>query len=276
MANRGPVIRPDFPGDPDPSVSFDQEAFDFAIRAHGVNFVHFRGMRSPGGLVDKYDSRRPNEDHLGSSNGFYYTKAGTFSGIMTGNGKSQDQTAQGLLDVARCQMTAPRFYDCGKPIFFAPFDRLYLSESSVLVVHWQLVEAHSTGYDRLRFPAEEVQDLVDADGRIYSLGDYEICHKGQIHWIGQNRPGSDPETGKGRVYSIRFLYRPYWYIERMVHEIRVAQQENPYTGERSIVRMPQAVSLQREFVFENEDQDTQAPQSLRKMPAPEDGQFGPR
>jgi hypothetical protein len=261
---------------PEGSVAFDQDAFDEAIRAHGVQFIHYRGMRSPGGLVDKYDSRRPEEDHVGGSNGFVYTKAGQFTGLMIGNSKNQKGTPQGLLDMANCQMTSPKTYDCGKLIYLAPFDRLYLAETSVLVVHWQLVEPHPTGTDKLRFQAIEVQDLIDSDGVRYTTSDYCVTHNGQIKWLTQKRPGMNPDTGKGKVYTVRYLYRPYWYIDRLVHEIRMTQQENPLTGERTTIRMPQTASLQREYVFENEEQDSQLPDSPRQAPVPEDGQFGPR
>lgn len=272
--DRGPVHVNQFPSG---SVAFDIDAFQALIYAHGVQLVHYRAMRSPGGLIDKYDSRRPNEDHLGSSNGFLYTKGGNFTGLFMGNNKDSRNTEQGLLDSANAQMTSSLTYDCGKAIYLAPFDRIYLSEPSVLVTHWQLVEHHVTCQDRLRFPVAEVVDLVDSDGRSFGSDSYTL-QNGQIVWCPQKSPGIDPETGKGRIYAIRYLYRPYWYVERMIHEIRVAQQQNVLTGDRTTGRMPQQVSLQREYVFENEDKDENAPNpnSPRQVPSPEDGSFGQR
>jgi hypothetical protein len=41
--------------------------------------------------------------------------------------------------------------------------------------------------------------------------------------------------------------------------VRVAQAADPLTGERKVQRMPQALTLQREYVFEKNDNDEQAP-----------------
>ena len=51
------------------SVSFDPDAFDDALRAQGVQYVHWRAMRCPVGLTDRYSERRVHDDHSGCSNG---------------------------------------------------------------------------------------------------------------------------------------------------------------------------------------------------------------
>jgi hypothetical protein len=67
---RGPIAQNQFnPG----SVAFDLDAFDELIAAHGVELVHWRAMPNPAGLVDRFDSRRPGEDHVAASNGMVYT-----------------------------------------------------------------------------------------------------------------------------------------------------------------------------------------------------------
>jgi hypothetical protein len=275
---------------PGVSVAFDADAFDDAIRAHGVEFVHYRGMRNPAGMVEKFDSRRPGEDHVGASNGLVYTRAGHFIALLTSNSKDLRAAADGQMDDARAQMTPTRFYEpaeAGEPscecqpelIYLSPMDRLYLRDETVMVISQQLVEAHRTGLDRLRFPAIKVQDLMDADGHRYQQGVDFLVEDGNIRWTGANRPGLDDATGewRGKVYGIRYLYRPFWYVERMVHEIRVAQGTNG-SGERITQSMPQSVFVVREHVFRNEKQDEKAPDpdSPRQVAAPTDGGFGPR
>ena len=259
------------------SVTFDVEQFDAAIQDHGPRMLHYRAMRSPGGLVDKYDSRRPGEDHIGASNGMVYTKAGYFQCLFTSNNKDT-KTQESLLDSANAQITPTRFYECGKPVYLAPFDRLYLAEDSLLVTNWQLVEAHSSGRDRLKFQAVEVQDLIDANGFSYTSGSDFCVEGGQIVWSGQRRPGVDPETGKGRIYSVRYLYRPYFYIVNLGHDIRFTQQEDVMTGVKTTVRLPQQAYIQREYVFENTDVDDQSkiPNDPRQVQGPADGSFGAR
>lgn len=264
---------------PNNHVSFDVDAFDQAIRSQGVTFVHWRAMRCPVGMIDQYDSRRPHDDHSGCSNGFIYTVAGKITCLFTGNGTGSNPMEMGIMDGSTVSVTLPRFYDGGQDaVYIAPYDRLYLDEDRITVVNWQLFEAHASGRDKLNFPVAKVQDLLDSRNSRYQEGaDFEV-QGGQIVWTGSNRPGLDLETGKGRVCAIRYLYRPYWYVKQLVHEVRVSQAENPYTGERQIQRMPQAIVLQREYVFEKEDKDAQAPDpnSPRQVKSPLDGIFGPR
>lgn len=80
------------------AVSFDAEGFDQAIKSQGVDFVHYAGMKSPVGFTDKYDTRKPNQDHIGASNGFIYTKMGEFIGVFIGNTLNKNWKDSGLLD----------------------------------------------------------------------------------------------------------------------------------------------------------------------------------
>ena len=260
---------------PDEGISFDVDAFDNLLRSQGVTFIHWRAMRCPVGLVDEHDVRRPHEDHEGCSNGFLYTPAGEVTALFAGNSTKTTATETGLIDGSTVSVTLPRFYDDkeGLPVSVVTFDRLYLKEESILVPHWQLVTQDLSGRDKLQFLAREVQDVVDSRGKRYHPGDYHL-EAGRIIW-GSNRPGVDPETGKGIVYAIRYLYRPYWYVQHLIHEVRVSQSENIYTGARQIQRMPQACVLQREYVFEKADRDALAKDKDRQVQGPEI-QFGPR
>lgn len=261
---------------PDAAVSFDVDQFDNAIRNHGVNFVHWRSMRCPVGMIDEYDTRRPHEDHSGCSNSFLYTRAGDIRALFSGNSTGVSMTEIGAMDGSTVTITLPRVYDSGEPVYIAPFDRLYLAEEAVVVVNWQLFRHSISSQDKLSFLAVTVQDLVDAQGRRYVQGqDFEV-RQGRINWIGKT-PGADPQSGQGQVCSIRYTYRPYWYVKQLVHEVRVSQADNPYTGEREVHRMPQMVVLQREYVFEKQERDEMAPdREQRQVKPPDAPRFGPR
>jgi hypothetical protein len=268
---------------PNNSVAFDSDAFDLAVEAHGPVLEHWRAMKSPLGLIDKFDSRRPDETHgvIGGeaeSGGMIFTKAGCVSALFTSNSKDLRTFDGGYLSNATAQITPARFYKNGDPVYMAPFDRLFVEDCSVLVTHQQLVEAHATGRDRLNFLAVQVQDVVDASGVRYNAGaDFDVVG-GQIVWKGTNRPGTDPNSEIGKIYAVRYLYRPFWVVDSLMREIRLAQTENPFTGERKTVRMPITVRVQREYVFLSENKDPQAsnPDSPRQVPGPRDGQLGPR
>lgn len=268
---------------PSVTVSFDVEAFDQAIRSQGVRLIHFTALRCPVGLVDIGDNRRPHADHAGCSNGFLYRKAGTITALLLGNGNDPQLRDIGFIDGASFTSTFPLFYDdaCvpAKPFYVAPFDRFYLDEEAITVPTWQLVRANEAGVDRTNFPIVEVEQLVDSRGEFYEqCKDFEIT-SGQITWLpGGRRPLPDLSTGKGAVFSIRYRYRPFWYVSRLLHEIRITQAEDLMSSERKLTRMQQQCMLHREFLFLNESHDDLAadPRSPRQQQSPSDGGFGPR
>ncbi len=260
---------------PGTGVAFDPDAFDTAIRSQGVPFIHWRAMECPVGLIDQYDERRPHDDHSGCSNGHIYTEAGTITCLFMGSGSKTDSQDIGYLDGSTVKITAPRMYDgTNTPVQLANFDRLYLPDEITVPAH-QLVETSATGKDRLNFPVVEVMDIVDARGKRYGAGDYTV-ENGQIKWLNGSGPGFDLQLGKGLVYSIRYTYRPYYYVNRILHQIRIAQVETQL--ERKVMRFPQEAILQREYVAEKEAKDPQAPDpnSPRQHKGPREGIFGPR
>lgn len=272
---------------PQQSLSFDPSAFDTAIESQGVELIHWRATRCPIGLVDKFDSRRPNDDHgtkcSGScSNGFLYFKAGIVQALFTSVNNSRDSQDFGVLDGSTVQVTTPRFYDdtseseLGKEIFVVPFDRFYLKEEQVLVEHWQLVEHSLTGKDRLSFPVVNVVLLIDAKGKQYTQDVEFSIENGQLVWKDSLGPGFDVDANKGTIYSCRFAYRPFWYCSRVNHQVRVGQIET--LEERKLIRLPQSFTLQREAQFEKEQNDPEAisGQSPRQEKGPALGPFGPR
>lgn len=256
---------------PEEVVDFDQEAFDNIVRRVGVPLVHYKALRSPVGMSDRNDLRKPNEDHTGTnSHGFIYKKAGLVTVMFTNVSNSNRIMEAGEMDGSTVQVTLPRFYD-DKPdnsVRAVRYDRLYLTDERITVSDWQMFTSHESGFDRLTFPVVEVEYLIDSYGREYEQSVDFVIWEGQIKWTG-NRPPANT------VCSVRYQYRPYWYVSRLVHEVRVTNRED-MMGNRETVRMPIMVMLQREFVFENQTNDPSAPESSRQNMAPAQGSFGPR
>jgi hypothetical protein len=259
----------------DRSVLFDIGAFDRAITSHGCKLVHWIAQPCPVGKVDRYSVRRPGHDHLGCSNGMIYIRAGSVKSLFINSGNKQDQYDTGILDGTRVTVTTPRTYDdSDDEIQVAPFDRFYLDEENLLVPHPQLVEYHITGHDRLSFPVVKVVSIIDSKGVKYCPEDYSIVD-GQIVW-GDKSPGYDPNLQMGTIYSIRYLYRPYFYVENVLHQTRSITVD---TGlEAKNVRGPQEFTLVREKIFEKEEKDDQAPDpnSPRQVKGPRMSPLGPR
>lgn len=83
----------------------------------------------------------------------------------------------------------------------------------------------------------------------------------------------DSSTKEGKVCSVRYTYRPYWVVSRLIHEVRVAHVVD--MDGRKVVRMPQNALLQREFFYHASDVDPEIP-SQRQATASKKALFGPR
>lgn len=235
------------------SVAFDLDAFEEAIQSHGIELIHYLAVTDPIGLTDKNGSRRPNlVDSPLRSNGFLYIKAGTVKSLMSGATKEVKASSGGITDSGVAQITPCRFYmsddETFKKVYLAPYDRLYLAQEDILVTRHELVEASITGVDTLKFPAVSVLVLVDSEGREYTQESFDVLN-GKIHWK-QNapKPAFDPETNKGQVYSVKYEMRPYYYIQRLVHDLRVVQSLQD--GERVVKQAQQSAIVAREYLID--------------------------
>lgn len=246
---------------------FNQMSFDLAkqdrfVTSLGVDFTHFKAMPSPIGKKDRGDHRRSDGVDLITDNGMIYRCSGKLTATMTDNSRDSKRGDAGLLDPSQSRIVMPRFYNSstdgvakGERIYLAPGDRVYIADpdADVLVSNYQEM-------DYVDGPNEAMYPIVRLDGPVicsqnieYVCGrDYKIDTNGSIVWIvGGKNPGFDPETGKGRIYAIRYMYRAFWYVVSIPKEIRIT---NVTTGnERAPERMPMHAIIVREFVYHNKN-----------------------
>jgi len=241
-------------------ISFNMDKQDQFVKSHGVCFLHYRAMPSPIGLKDRGEYRRSDSLDTISENGFIYKQSGEFQGVVLGNSKQKQQVEGGLYDYSEARLTLPRFYNedaedaAGERIHLVQGDRLYLKnvkKEEKDVVNYQRVEYNPNGVDFLQFPATKVEFLMDSQGNEYKYGvHYKIDKNGNLSWFkSKKNPGIDPDTGKGRVYSIRYRYEAHWYVSAVINELRIGNVTSG--GERKESRMGYQVMIQREYVYHN-------------------------
>jgi hypothetical protein len=165
----------------------------------------------------------------------------------------------GLMDVSVARLTCPRFYDkhergdsAGDRIYLAPGDRLYVADPNVdtRVSTWHEMTFDPTRDNVPQFPIFCVEHLVDSRNVEYHCGeDFDLTEEGNIRWKAGKGPGVDPETGKGRVYSIRYLYSAHWYVVELPNEVRIGNVTNGDT--RTEERMGYQAKIVREYVYFN-------------------------
>jgi hypothetical protein len=268
-------------------LSFNLDKQDQFVTAYGPCFVHYRAMPSPIGLKDRGEYRRSDALDTLSENGFIYTKCGEFNATILGNSKSKKAGDGGLIDISEGRLTLPRFYnedsdeEAGERIHLCPGDRIFLKnvdKKEKDVVNYQRVNYNPNGDDYLQFPVTCVESLMDSQGVMYKEGvHFRITrgkvNAGNIRWIdGKKNPGIDTDTGKGRVYSVRYRYEAHWYIAQIVNELRISQTTE--NGIRKESRLPYQAVIQREYVYhqrvrgdsQNSDKDNE---TNRTVPAPD-------
>lgn len=241
-------------------ISFNLDKQDKFVNSHGICFIHYRAIPSPIGLKDRGEYRRSETLDTMAENGFIYKKNGEFKGVVMSNSKRQQPVDGGLYDYSEARMTLPRYYledseeSPGDRIHLVQGDRLYLKnvdKEEKDVVNYQRVEYNPNGSDFLQFPATSVEFVMDSLGNEYKEGvHFKIDKSGNISWYkNRKNPGIDPDTGKGRVYSIRYRYEAHWYVSAVINELRIG---NVTTGnQRKESRMGYQVMIQREYVYHN-------------------------
>ncbi len=247
---------------------FDIASFDREVAARGVQLYHYKAIPCPVGLVSRDDIRRPHPDHAGCQNGFLFIFAGPVTCLFTGNSKRMEYLDTGILAESTVQCTFPRCYDgTNQAVIPAPRDRLFLAEESIVVVQTEKVTFSGSGVDRVKYPISCVEILIDSQNKAYTQNqDFTISPEGNIVW-GPNSPGLEFNTGAGRVYTIRYLYRPYYIIDMLSHEIRVASKWNVALGKKEVVPMPYAASLIREYAARTAENDpaSNAPKGRQQL-----------
>ena len=276
--NRKSGIGIEIPFDP---VNFDVNAFDDFIKSNGVRLLHYKAIACPIGMVDPLDTRAPSHTHSNCSNGYIYEFAGEITGYFNNNSAFTSLGEVGLLDGSIVQVTFPRFYDDQSEVAFYPmtYDRFFVKDYTATVPNTQRLEANVIGLDKLTYSADFIESVWDANGVKYPPSSF-TASEGQLRWLSTPRPPFNPDTGTGTVISVRYRYRPYFYVSKLLHEVRLAQTIEFETGDRKTVRMPAAALLAREYYFHNEQRD--APpfigkhDSQRQVISPSDGSFSAR
>jgi hypothetical protein len=226
---------------------------------------HYAAIPSPIGLKDRGDYRRSDQYDSISSNGMIYKKVGCFTGVIVSNSKRKTQNDAGIIDYSTARLLLPRFYNDNKEIHIAPGDRVFIKDLEVLVSNYQRMQYDPGNFDRAQFPIKCVEYLIDSRSLEYKEGVHFKIQDGYIEWIdGKDNPGIDPDTGKGRVYSIRYKYNAHWYITEIPNEVRVTQGTNE-NGEKIPERMQYSAIIQREYVYYNQNNDAQKDYGKQKL-----------
>lgn len=254
--------------------SFDLKRQDAFATSLGVDFTHYRAIPSPIGQKDRGDYRRNDGVDTITSNGMIYRCAGVLTATITDNSRGQKTGDMGTLDPSESRLVLPRFYNKddvsdGKRIYFAPGDRVYISDPNAddKIPNYEKMDYEPSLDNVPMFPICCLEEpIVDSLNREYVENkDFSITKEGNIRWMpGGNNPGIDPDTGKGRIYSVRYRYKAFWYVTAIPKEVRIT---NVTTGGiRNPERMPSYVIITREYIFHNQNKGDQNNQLKSKTP----------
>jgi hypothetical protein len=262
---------------PQEQQSFDLNRLDTFVTSLGVDFHHFKAMPSPIGQNDRGDLRRSDGVDTITSNGMLYRCAGRFTATMTDNSREQKRSSGGVLDPSESRLVMPRFYNdpnspgtaSGDRIYLMPGDRVYLADPTADTL---VANAHKMDYqpdvdNEPVFPIVKLEGvIVDSRNIEYTEGaDFSITSAGSIRWNkGGRNPGIDPNTGKGRVYSVRYLYKAFYYVVAIPKEVRVTNITTG--GVRAPERMAYHAIIVREYIFHQQNRGDKLNQNKSKTP----------
>lgn len=157
-------------------------------------------------------------------NGYLYKYAGQVWGIFQGNNKSFKELTAGLYSSSGAMITFNRYYrGTDKYVGFAEFDKLIpcISGKQFYSVNFQKLHSSMTGLTRLQFPACQIDFVIDSDGNIYEEVKHYVLEHGNIKWV-SGGPGVNFTTGKSKLISVRYRYKPTFYVNYMGHDIRIS------------------------------------------------------
>jgi hypothetical protein len=255
-------------------ITLDDAALQSFIKDSGPVFLHYKAIPCPIGKIEKMSIRSPHSEHNECSNGFIYELAGEFKAPFTSNAAQLQLTDLGILDGSTAIVTIPQHYDNnGKQIYINTYDKLYIKDNVVLSTFSEEVECSITGFDKLTFPVVDVEFLIDSKGKRYEKDAHFSVVNGGISWLTDDRPGFDVSINKGVVYSIRYLYVPFYYVSRLLHEIRIIAVAN-LDGSLTYRRGPYQISIVREKFFNKNQPTENEPQEQSTAVSPGTGLFG--
>jgi len=260
---------------PQEQQSFDLRRLEIGLSTGlGSDFKHYKAIPSPIGKGDRGEYRRNDGVDTITSNGMIYSCAGTFTATMTDNTREQKRSAGGVLDPSESRLVMPRFYNAaavadGPRIYLMPGDRLYFADkdADVLVANAHEMDYQSDIDNVPMFPISKLDSTpVDSRNIEYIEGvDFCITQGGNIRWqSGGKNPGIDPNTGKGRIYSVRYLYKAFYYVIALPKEVRITNVTTG--GVRSPERMPMHAVIVREYIFHNQNRGDKLNQNKPKTP----------
>lgn len=261
--------------DPFQSVAMNPHAINSFISGLGIRFLHLQAIQDPLYKNSEGDPRHSfdqqdnymfeNSSVFTRENGFLYFPKKVVVGIFMNNSKNLKSIDAGLYSDSGAMVTFNRFYEGTNEIVeISEYDKFIPCElaSEFFTTSLHQFEHNPSGIDRLQFPAEAVRILIDSDKKTYQQGvDFQLI-EGQIKW-GENRPGYNKITGKGKVCAIRYIYKPYMYCKQVMHDIRVRPEiVDINTGETKSTASGMLCLLQRDFIFLDkrtaDDTDVQA------------------
>jgi len=265
-------------GSPYVQESFDLDRLENFVKGLGVQYLHYKSMPSPIGKKDRGDYRRSDGVDTITSNGMLYILAGKFTATMTDNSRERMRGGAGTLDPSESKLVMPRFYDTaegedpcktGPRIYLLPGDRIYVASPKVddLVANTHEIDYVVDAPNEAMFPIVRMEYVTDSQNISYTDGvDFQLTSDGKIQWIdGGRNPGIDPDTGKGRIYAVRYLYKAYWYITQLPKEVRITGSVDE-SGDPTPTRAAYHAIAQREYIYHNQNKGSKTNQLKPKDP----------
>ena len=243
---------------PDPSIK--AASWDELIQNRGIRFIHRVAMPCPNMKGLDENNHAPNCQLCDNSQMLYKeTFPGTTDerevwGVFTSNSLEKMFEVQGVWELGTAVITFPAEYPNGLQADFNTFDQFYCPDFEVRLYDLLKYEPTTNDIQKLRYPIVNIEYITAVVNGVlteYQLGtDYEIVDGG-IYWL--IKPYYDSANDLGQVFSIVYNANPVYTVQNVLHEMRVTQDYDIATGQKTARRLPQQVLVKRDFLLQKEE-----------------------
>lgn len=255
---------------PDPGLNAHH--YGEMIKNRGILFMHTKAVPCPN-VQDIESMIHVNHcEHPHCYNGMLQIQAKPVWGYFNNDQLNRLFEVQGEYNENIAIITMSDTYDDdGSQCDLAAFDRLEATADYTKRTY-ELVESSVSGVDRLKYYATQAHFAMSSSGKEFKEGADFVIQDGKVRWISKNRPGYDQQAKRGEVYTISYYMKPIFYVHHVMKELRASQVEDPFTGEKVAVRLPQHVMVLRELLYP--DSKDEVGDQTAKMPR--SGALSPR
>jgi hypothetical protein len=240
-----------------PVAAFNIDLFQSLLQTKGFLAIHYKHTYNP----DRETVEGPsNINTQATHRGFQYYDPRPVRHVPQSFSLSDRLVVQGVYGVGSVVMNMTLYYtDMDDPKNKFKEKIAHFAKSDIIIfpsltdIHRQNFQYNPNGPQRLQFKAKGISRVADKNRVYVESRDFEISDEGFIVWLNGKRPGFS--NGKGDVVTCVYYYSPIYYVQDLLHSLRVIPSNSTGHGAlpREAVYAPQQLVCKTSELVEEFD-----------------------